>query len=278
MYAGVSRASGPPAGLLASLAYLVWPDLQRWNFYLLSDGPCNSLLSASLGLVLLAGRAPVWWLLLGPLLLALTLCRPDAVFLLAPLALYLLLRRQPGAGLALLAGAVLFLWLKTPSPSSTNEILEHWNRGTVVWGYPALDHPLAVAIPDRSLVGWLSHALWQDPWGLMALMGRRAFWFLAHARPFYSLAHNLAVGLSSLCLLGLGIWGLLAGEGPGRERALGWSLLIVQLGLCMFTWADWDGRFLTRVTPGLMLLAAEALLGQVGTDPLLEGPDRFRHL
>ncbi len=278
LYAGVSRALGHPAGLLASLAYLLWPDLQRWNCYLLSDGPCNSLLAASLGLALLAARRWSWWLLLAPVLAALALMRPEAVFFLLPLALYFFLGRQPAAGLALLAGAVLLLMLKAPSPASTSEILEHWGRGTVVWGYPALDHPRAVAIVSHSLSGWLGQALRQDPLGLLAVMGQLGFWFLAHARPFYSLAHNLAAGLSSLCLLALGLWGLFAGQGPGRERALGWAMVLVQLGLCMLTWADWDGRFLTRVTPALMLLAAEALLGQAAPGPSMDGPGRFEHL
>jgi hypothetical protein len=55
-------------------------------------------------------------------------------------------------------------------------------------------------------------------------------------------------------------------------------MVLLQLGLCMLTWADWDGRFLTRVTPALLLLAAEALLGHNAPDALGEGPERFNHL
>lgn len=278
IFTGASRVLGQPAALAASLAYLAWPDLQRWNFYLLSDGPFNSLLAASLGLALLCARQRAWWLILGPLLAAMALMRPEGVFFLLPLALYCALSRQPAAGLALLAGAGLLLWLKSPSPASGAELLANWQRGTVVWGHAALDQPLAGDITGNSLAGWLAEALWRDPLNLLAVMGRRAFWFLAHARPFYSWGHNLAAGLSSLGLLGLSLWGLLAGQGPGRERALFWAVLLLQLGLCMLTWADWDGRFFTRVTPALLLLAAEALLGRDAPDPLMEGPGRFRHL
>lgn len=277
-FLGASRTFGPAAGLAAALAYVLWPDLQRWNFYILSDGPFNSLLAGCLGLALMANRQPCYWLALAPALVLLTLTRPEGLFFLPPLAVYFGLCRRPASLVLLLAGLGLALGLKGPSPATSAEILEHWGRGTVIWGYAALDHPPALATAGHTLAGWLWAALTQDTWNLLAAMGQRAFWFLVHARPFYSLGHNLLAGLSSLLLLGLALWGAWAGRGSGGQRALPWMVVLMQLALSMLTWADWDGRFLTRVTPALMLLAAEALLGQEARDPLLEGPGRFDHL
>lgn len=278
LFLGASRAFGPTAGLAAALAYVLWPDLQRWNCYILSDGPFNSLLATSLGLALLSNRQPWYWLALAPVLGLLVLTRPEGLFFLLPLAAYFGLNRGPAATVLLLASLGLALLLKGPSPATSAEILEHWGRGTVIWGHAALDHPPALPTAGHSLMGWLWAALWRDTYNLLVAMGQRAFWFLVHARPFYSLAHNLWAGLSSLLLLGLALWGALAGGEGGRQRALAWMVVLMQLGLCMLTWADWDGRFLTRVTPALLLLAAEALLGQEASDPLLEGPGRFNHL
>lgn len=270
--AGAARALGPRAGLLAGAAYLLWPDLQRWNFYLLSDGPFNSLLAASLGLALLASRRAWWWLALAPVLGLLLLSRPEGAFFLLPLALYFALMRQPWPALALVLASLGAWLLRAPSPASQAEILLHWGRGTVILGYPALDRPLAQGLQAPSLGSWLVMALEHEPWGLARVAAQRGFWFLAHVRPFYSLGHNLLAGPASLVLLGLGVWGALTRRGARVEAALCWGVVLVQLGLAMLTWADWDGRFLTRVTPALLVLAVLALAGRP------QGGGRLGHL
>lgn len=278
LYLGARRTLGQASALAAACAYLLWPDLQRWNFYLLSDGPFNSLLAAGLGLALGAARQPCLWLALAPLWGLMVLTRPEGVYFLLPLAVYLGLCRRPLAAVLTMAGLGLTLGIKSISPASSSEILEGLGRGTVIWGYPALDHPPALATAGYSLAGWLWSSLLHDTGNLLSAMGRRVFWWLVHVRPFYSLPHNLLAGISSLGLWGLALWGLLAGHGQERNLALLWLVVLLQLALCALTWADWDGRFLTRVTPALLLLAAEAIWGSDAADPLTSNPERFSHL
>ncbi len=280
LYLGGRQALGHSAGLALGLAFLCWPDLQRWNFYVLTDGPFNSLLAAGLGLGLLTARRPLWWLGLLPCLALLAVMRPEGPLFLLPLALYLGLRGQPASALFILALALLAWLVHPPSPASRAELVDNWLRATVIWGYSQLEGGLGLEpAPGQGPAHLAWRALLANPWVVLGLLARRGFWFLAHVRPFYSPAHNLLAGLGSLGLLLLGVWGALASGGHPRERVLGWAVLGLQLALALFTWADWDGRFLTRVTPALMLLAAEALLGEEAPPSLNQrGQDSFSHL
>lgn len=280
LYWGGSRAFGRAAGLAAAAAYLLWPDLQRWNFYLLSDGVFNSLLAICLGLALWSESRPLAWTGLVPSLLLLALVRPEGALFWLPVAAWRLLRRRYATGLALLTLAGLISLILPLSASGEAEIVEGWRRGCVIWGYPALDQPLALeeiqAVEGLPLFFW--KVFWMDPAGVAELMLRRAFWFLAHARPFYSLPHNLAAAVSSLSLVCLALWGAFTRRGGGGHRFLLWAAVLLQLLLSALTWADWDGRFLTRVSPALLLLAADGLLGLGDSDFSEGGPGRFTHL
>ena len=280
LYRAGREAFGRLAGLAAAALYLAWPDLQRWNLYLLTDGPFNSALAICLGLSLICEKRPLAWLGLLPALLALAFLRPDGTIFYLPLAAGLLAQRHPGQALSLLVlGAVIWLW-RTPSPRAVADLMEQWRLGTVIWGHapPLGGLGLEDSAFHGSLAGMLWRALVHDPFQVLGIMLQRAFWFLAHARPYYSTAHNLLAAGSSLLLLVLAIWGSITSLAGGRQRVAAWGLVLTQLCLVCLTWADWDGRFLTRVTPALLLLAADALLGQPDPDPNLGGSRRFLHL
>lgn len=242
-----SKIFSPTAGRLAFLAFLAYPDLQAWNFYILTDGPFASLLIICLCLGLLAARGePWWWLALA----GLAFLRPEGVMFFLPIAIFFASRARWGAALLLvIAGAVLFTGLGSREAAAGEDLLGHWQRGTVIWG-AALDWPSARLAPGQagSMTAFLWQALTRDPLWLLGLLARRWFWFLAHGRPYYSLAHNLAAGAASLLWLGLGL-NALRRQGQAREKALLWLVLLAQMALVGLTWADYDGRFLTRVTP-----------------------------
>ncbi len=256
-----TRIFSPLAGWLAALLYLAYPDVQAWNFYVLTDGPFASLLAISLSLGLLAGRGEIWcWLALVPALAGLALLRPEGVLFFLPLAIYLAARDRWGAALLIfLAGAALFVGLGGRDAAAQEDLLGHWQRGTVIWG-AAMDwpSPRLAAGAAGGLAAFLWQALTRDPLWLLDLLARRWFWFLAHLRPYYSLAHNLLAGAASLLWLVLGLGAVLR-AGRGREKALLWLTVLAQMALVGLTWADHDGRFLTRVTPALILLAAAGL-------------------
>lgn len=283
IYWGARRAFGRAAGLIAAAAYLVWPDLQRWNFYLLSDGFFNSLLAISLGLALWAPSRPAAWLGLIPALLLMALTRPEGLYFWLPLALWCFWRRRFGLGSLLLVLAGLLAFFRPLSAAGGAEIMQQWRQGAVIWGYPPLDLPpdlagMADLADYTSLPAFIWNAFWADPWGVTDLMLRRVFWFLAHARPFYSLAHNLAAAVASLVLICLALWGAVTGRGGGGQRGLLWMVALMQIFLAALTWADWDGRFFTRISPALIVLAAESLLGAADPDFSEGGPGRFTHL
>ncbi|MFH1059418.1 MAG: hypothetical protein V1797_12180 [Pseudomonadota bacterium] len=279
IYWGARRAFGRAAGLAAAAACLIWPDLQRWNFYLLSDGLFNSLLAICLGLALWSTTRPAAWLGLVPALVLLSFTRPEGLFFWLPLAAWCLLRRNFGLAALLLVLAGLLALMRPLSPAGTAEVMAQWRQGAVIWGYAPLDQApdLADVADLTSLPGFIWAAFWTDPWAVLGLMLRRVFWFLVHARPFYSLAHNLTAALASLVLVCLALWGALTGR-CGGQRTLLWGVVLLQMLLAALTWADWDGRFFTRISPALLILAAEGLLGAADPDFSEGGPGRFTHL
>lgn len=255
-----SAAFGGAAGWLAALAYLVYPDVQSWNFYLLPDGPFTSLLSISVCLALLAARRALWWLALVPALLWLALLRPEGALFLPALALWFALGRGWGRALLLTAAAAaLFLLAGGAEAPGREEVLGHWRRGTLVWG-AGLAWPSArlAGLEAPGLAVWLGQALLADPIWVAGLVIRRWFWFLAHLRPYYSLAHNAVAGLASLAMLGLSGRALWRG-GAMRDKALLLLVVLTQAVLVGLTWADYDGRCLSRILPLIMLLAAAGL-------------------
>lgn len=280
LYHAGRGAFGRLAGLAAAALFLVWPDLQRWNLYLLTDGPFNSVLAICLGLSLICEKRPLAWLGLLPGLLALAFLRPEGVIFYLPLAAGLVAQGRPGQAMALLAlGAVIWL-ARPPSPRAVADLVEQWRLGAVIWGHapPLGGLELDPSAYQGSLAGMLWRALLHDPLQVLGIMLQRAFWFLAHARPHYSTVHNWLAAGSSLALVVLAIWGGVTSLAGGRQRVTAWGLVITQLCLVCLTWSDWDGRFFTRVTPALLLLAADALLGQPDPDPNLGGSRRFLHL
>jgi hypothetical protein len=60
------QAFSLPVGLLAAIWFLASPDIQHWNYYVLTDGPATSMLLVVFSLAVLCIKQPKWWLLLAP--------------------------------------------------------------------------------------------------------------------------------------------------------------------------------------------------------------------
>jgi hypothetical protein len=245
------------AGLAAAIAYLIHPSIQRWNYYVLTESLATNALIAVIGLALFCRKSKWANTALLPAALVLALVRPETLLFLLPVSLFLLeicFSWSSFSGAFLMVIVLSLGWIRTGS-SEAFGLLLHWEKGTYIWGYPGIGGPKRAIVGAEGSVGAsIVQLLWADLlWG-MKVMGLRVYYFLFPIRPYFSGLHNWAALGSSLVVYALALWGSLSTK--SRELKLIGGILLVQMGLVAITWSDWDSRWLDRVTPLLILLAA----------------------
>jgi hypothetical protein len=253
------RASfSTPVGLLAALTYICAPDLQRWNFYILPEGLNNSLLAMVMSLALLARKDRRWLVSLVPALAWFCTLRAES----SVLALFVLTLAFTGTkSAAVLGGLVLIaVWLVIPPSGSAGSfgLARALYLGKIIWNYSVLPAPSQAALPPEGagFISTILHYMTSYPlWFIEAAMSR-LFWFWIHARPFYSLAHNIAVVVQSIALTAFPAYWFIKHRLANRAVVPPLALILIQAGIVALTFADWDGRHFVRIMPPLLLLAS----------------------
>lgn len=264
MYRLALTCWGERAGWIAAGLYMLYPDVQMWNFYILTDSVFISLLVIGAYLVVRADSAGRWALALL-VVGALALVRPNGVIAGAAMVLLLVWRMlrsgRTGTLVAVGAAGVVLgaVAFKPLAAMLTLERLEtHLAEGTIIWGYDGFRLP--VALPGRSDAARggpyaIAAALTADPVGFLQLFSARIAVFFGHARPYWSPLHN-AFTFSTLAVVYV-----LACVGAVRYRrhdavVLAGALILLQAMVVGLTFADWDGRHLDAVLPMIFLIAA----------------------
>ena len=267
LYWLAARLYGRRVGALAALLYAIDPVVQSWNFYVLTESAFVSLaiVSACLwtGARTLGERAAS-----GAVLLLASVVRPNGFVL--PLAagisaLWSLRRtRRPALQGALVAAAILVLAAGAAMTGGVKEQvspIEHYARGTIIWGYAPLALPLpgplparVAAEPDLGLQILAVAAAY--PAHFLRLAGWKVGYEYLQVRPYYSALHNgflLATLLPAYALAG---WGATRPADDRAARAFLAAVVAGQTALISLTFADWDGRHLLVILPIALLFAA----------------------
>jgi hypothetical protein len=262
-----SRLGGARAGLLAAGLYAVYPDVQMWNFYVLTESVFISMLVISVCLVITA-RGPVGYALAVPVIVFTILVRPNGIILAVALfvfAVFRMIQRRRYAMLLVLglgAAALALVAVSAVSDRLAHEnIGTHLRNGTIIWGYQDLRLPMALAgVPEVKYVGLgeLFRLVAADPLGFVKLSVARVATFFVHARPYWSPLHN-AFTLVTLTTIYAYAWRGARQSGPQDLVVIALSLVAAQAAIVGATFADWDGRHLDAVLPMLFILAAVAL-------------------
>ena len=281
LYAAVRRLAGGRRGAaaLATGLFVVWPDVQQFNCYLLTESLFISLSVLSFW-AFVRTRNGGWpaWVALGMLLVLTALVRPNGFVVagavgLAGLATLYVQRRRLfwlAAGAALLASPLAVWWLNRQLVSFF--IVETYLRGELMFATPVWAvHPSAPLVLPPAGIGQMSRVLYfaaHNPGFLAKLMLGKLFVFFSSIKPYYSLGHRL---LSVLVL-----WPLYYLAVRGARRAAVWlparaflaGVPLLQAGVVMLTVDDYDVRFLAPVLPFVFALAAmqlAAVLAQAKT-------------
>jgi 4-amino-4-deoxy-L-arabinose transferase-like glycosyltransferase len=270
-----SALAGRTAGLLASLLYVMNPDIQRWNCYILTDSLYISLVVVSCWCIYSARqRGRVGFVVAIAVTLLAALLRPNG-WLLPPIAaLYWLWTGQCTVrtrALITSAGVIACVLAVTLVPPLRSRIQEEQPyemllRGEIVWGW---SDRLWMPQETRSGGDWvegLSYA-WRHPADVTRLVVVRMAVEAAHVRPFYSRMHNVLLIVYLVPLYFAAAAGAIRFRGP-VVWLIG-AIVAAHFGVVALTFADWDGRFLLYVLPPLSILAAAALAARVNALILL---------
>lgn len=271
MYIIGSKLGGARAGLLAAGLYALYPDVQMWNFYVLTESVFISMLVISVCLLVTA-RGPVGYALAAPVVVFTILVRPNGIILAAAVSAFVVFRmiqRRRYAMLLVLglaAAALAMVAVSTVSDRLAHEeIGTHLRNGTVIWGYEDLRFPMALGdVPAARYVGLgeLVRLVAADPTGFVKLSVARVAVFIVHARPYWSPLHN-AFTLITLTAIYAYAWRGARQSGLQDLVVIALSLVAAQAAIVGATFADWDGRHLDAVLPMLFVLAAAALDGSI---------------
>lgn len=274
LYGAVRRLAGGRRGAaaLATGLFVVWPDVQQFNAYLLTESLFISLsvLSFAALVRVRAGRGWGPWAALLALLTLTALARPNGfvVALAAALAGLDALRCQPDprplrAVLVALGLASPLLWQALNHQLATFYLMDTYQRGELIFRSPlwAVRSAAPLVFPPNG-TGPVLRVLYfaaHNPGYFARLALGKLFAFVSGLKPYYSLAHRAA----NVLLL----WPLYVLAGRGARRPDVWrparvflgAVPLLQAAVVMLTVEDYDVRFLAPVLPFVFALVALAL-------------------
>ena len=269
LYAAVRRLAGGRRGAaaLATGLFVVWPDVQQFNSYLLTESLFISLSVCSFwALVRVRGGGWSAWLMLLSMLTLTALVRPNGFVVaagtgVAGLAALHAARRRLFwllIGTGVLAAPLVVWWLNYQLVSFF--IVETYVRGELMFATPVWAiHPSTPLVLPPAGIGQMSRVLYfaaHNPGFLLRLMLGKLLVFFSSIKPYYSLAHK---AMSVLML-----WPLYYLAARGTRRAAVWlparaflvAVPLLQAAIVMLTVDDYDVRFLAPVLPFIFVLAA----------------------
>jgi len=269
LYSGVQQLARGRRGaaVLAVGLFILWPDVQQFNCYLLTESLFSSLSVFSFW-ALVRVRGGDWraGAVLAFFLLLTALVRPNGFVVAAAAgvaglaALYTARQRifwlLVGAGV--LVAPLVVWWLNYQLVSFF--IVETYVRGELMFATPVWAiHPSTPLVLPPDGIGQMSRVLYfaaHNPGFLLRLMAGKLLVFFSSIKPYYSLAHKL---MSVLVL-----WPLYYLAVRGARRATVWlparaflvAVPLLQAAIVMLTVDDYDVRFLAPVLPFVFALAA----------------------
>ncbi|MBF9236043.1 hypothetical protein I2I05_01425 [Hymenobacter sp. BT683] len=270
IYRGTRRlANGrSEAAAVATLLFIVWPDIQRFNVFLLTESLFISMVALSFGAFtrVRKGQLQDWAVLFLALLLT-ALTRPNGfmVGLAAGVAGLDVLRRRhdPRAWRAALLLLVLLsplLWQALDHQLATYYLMDTYERGELIFRYQLWAvhqvEPLNMPPPGTGPAARVLYFAFHNPVYLGRLMLGKLFVFISYLKPHYSLAHRV-VGVA---VLWPAYW--LAARAAWRPaiwrpaRVFLAAILLLQTAIIMLTVDDWDVRFLAPVLSVVFVLAS----------------------
>ncbi|RPD48659.1 hypothetical protein DNI29_08580 [Hymenobacter sediminis] len=260
------------AATLATLAYICWPDIQAWNFYIHTDSLfCSVLVIYSY--LLLATRSRQRLLAL-PLFAWLLFIRPHGIIVGIATFIYwisnLYFNNRTHFKRVITTSSILFIII---AGLGFNKILQNifplvgiYRGGSLFGGHTfmAVTSATPLYVPVATDPPWqqLLLFIWHNPAYFIKLFALKFIVFFAQIKPYYSSFHNIAIILFIYPIYGLASMAFRKSPVTVPQRLFFLTLIIIQATSVALTLPDWDNRFIVPVLPFIFLLAAVAFVAR----------------
>ncbi len=266
-----SITHGNFTAFLAAMLYTGWFEFQQWNQIVYTDALFANGVVITLYLLMIA-RTPWQQVMVFLLIIFVALLRPPGVGFVVALGCSLifgshiftrgsvLLKTVLITAVLLIAGIA----VKAVLAVFVDSFIDSYSKAEII--YP--DISLGIAPPDHLIIPnenqmpivRLTLFIVFNPVYFLKISALKAALFLGHAKPYYSLLHNLYI----LLYLGATYFFALWGMRRFPDRRLGIFMLLFtgfQVTTVALTSENWDGRFLLPVLPWVFIAAAVGVSG-----------------
>ncbi|MEJ8758660.1 hypothetical protein WG947_16725 [Pontibacter sp. H259] len=252
------------ASFISCFLFIIWHDLQVWNFYIHTESLYTSFTIFILYLISIRSKSYSSIACLSLVLLVITFLRPNGCFItFAAFACSIIDAKK----LFKIDRAVLYSMILAAVFTSVCGIkfildifspLDYLAQGQVIQGYKGLSVKIAsiTSVPNRSNLEQLIYTISEQPIAYLRLLLLRFFVFWGQIRPYYSITHNIIIGLFFFPTY---IAALLAIKRTKKLNTTFYFMVIViilQTGMAMIIAVDWDNRFILPLLPFVFILAS----------------------
>lgn len=252
----------PLAGFLSALLYALWFKFQQWNLIIYTDA-LFAAMSVN-GFYLLANSKRIYEKFFSLVVLAFTaFLRPTGIGLIIAMAAFLLhpYLKRSHIGWHVAFGVAALVTLNGVLKEFVTSVLNSYAKAEVI--YPdmpfLLTPPANITIPSENYPPLVRLVLFwaYQPLYMLQLSTVKLLLFLAHAKPYYSVAHNLLIACFLYPCYAAAYVGFRRLAHPAERLFIGLFIGFQVLTVSQTT-ENWDGRFLLPVLPWVFLLAGIA--------------------
>ncbi|MBC5994801.1 glycosyltransferase family 39 protein [Pontibacter cellulosilyticus] len=251
------------AAFAATLLFILWKDVQYLNYYILTESLFTSFILITLYFTI---RATSFMSLLPALLAAgfTTVLRPNGFIVLVGVLLYFLytqrdlLRKYKLTSAVALAGALLLAFLALDKYLLvTFKVVETYASGSVIYAsnmFALNPQEYQVTTPpvNQPPVLRITTFIGEHPMYFLKLLLLKLGLFVAYAKPYYSLFHQLLIILVIYPLYLFSV-PFFRSKGWGDTKAFILTVILLQTAIVAFTVEDWDSRFVIPLIPLVMI-------------------------
>ncbi|WP_245553860.1 hypothetical protein [Cytophaga aurantiaca] len=260
-YKGLSKLiKNEQASFYSTLLILCYMPIQQWNTCLLTESIFISLLLLFVWAFSIEKLSHKWFVLILISILAATV-RPNGGILFITCigghAIQLIQQKKTFPVFFMIGIAVALLIVNSFTDTFYQFLLDSFNKGEVICGYDHWTSPHKTHIENNSSGGSITKIIdliSSNPVKSMQLFVGRFIALWSDVRAYYSLPHNIFIGIYLLTTYSAAIIGFI------QYRQLFTELTRITLLYCginsvlvMVTYADWDGRFLAPLLPMIFI-------------------------
>lgn len=254
------------SAFIATLLYVSWIKIHQWNMIVYTDSLFTSATIITIALIHFSTTTKLYLLSCIATIFTI-LIRPTGIgFLLAVLGQFLFrlfrvkqIKRFQKIQIVSIASLIFLLLLNFVLRDYIGSFLESYTKAELI--YPnislSLNKPTSLVLPNHqypALIKMLQFII-NNPIYFAKISLIKAFLFLAHVKPYYSIFHNVAICIFLYPIYYFMIRGLKSFASSDIKIFM-IAFISFQIMTVSLTSENWDGRFLLPVLPYVFIIAS----------------------